>query len=93
MGQAKRKNKITTSEAIEQLLKMDIWTQRKFGREMGLDVLKQLQRDMPEHRDTLTLAAQQERLAIRACDSKDTEAWDRAVAESARLLGIIKAAR
>lgn len=88
-----KNNKITTSEAIKQLLKMDIWIQRKVGRQCGLDVIKQLQRDMPQHRDTLTLAAQQERLAIKACDSKDTEAWDRAMAESTRLTNIIKAAR
>ena len=87
-----KKSKITTSEAIKQLLKMDIWTQRKFGKECGLDVLKQLQRDMPQHRDTLALVAQQERLAIKACDSKDTEAWDKAEAESTRLYNIIKAA-
>ena len=88
-----KNNKITTSEAIKQLLKMDIWIQRKVGRQCGLAAIKQLQRDMPQHRDTLTLAAQQERLAIKACDSKDTEAWDRAMAESTRLTNIIKAAR
>jgi len=88
-----KKNKITNSEAIKQLLKMDIWTQRKLGRECGLDVLKQLQRDMPQHRNTLTLIAQQERLAIKACDSRDQQAWDRAEAESTRLTNIIKAAR
>ena len=88
-----KKNKISTSEAIKQLLKMDIWTQRRFGRQCGLDVLKQLQQDMPQHRDTLALVAQQERLAIKACDRKDTEAWDRAMAESTRLTNIIKAAQ
>lgn len=86
-----KKNKITTSEAIKQLLKMDIWTQRRFGRQCGLDAIKQLQQDMPQHHDTLALVAQQDRLAIKACDNWDHEAWDRAMAESTRLTNIIKA--
>lgn len=88
-----KKNKITTSEAIQQFLQMDIWIQRKVGRECHLQLIKQLQQDMPQHRHTLTLVAQQERLAIKACDSKDQQAWDKANAESTRLTNIIKAAQ
>ena len=89
--------KITPSQSIQQFLQMDIWIQRKVGRGAALGCLtrliKQLQQDMPQHKHTLAQVLQQERLAIKACDSKDQQAWDKANAESTRLTNIIKAAQ
>jgi hypothetical protein len=87
------KNKTATRQEIfQQFLKTDIWTQRRVGRECGLHMIKQLKLDMPEHAHTLTLVAAQERLAMKACDRRDQQAYDRATAESTRLTNIIKAA-
>ena len=85
------KNKTTTSKAIQQFLKMDIWTQRRVGRECSLHMIKQMKRDLPQYKHTLTIVASLERLAMKACDSKDQQAYDKAVADSTKLTDIIKA--
>jgi hypothetical protein len=85
------KNKTATRQEIfQQFLKMDIWTQRRVGRECSLHMIKQMKRDMPQYKHTLTLVAGLERLAMKACDSKDQQAYDKAVSESTRLTKFIK---
>jgi fatty acid/phospholipid biosynthesis enzyme len=85
------KNKTATRQEIfQQFLKMDIWTQRRVGRECSLHMIKQLKLDMPQYKHTLSLVAGLERLAMKACDSKDQRAYDKAVADSTKLTNIIK---
>ena len=81
----------TRQESFQQFLKMDIWTQLKVGRECSLHMIKQMQLDLPQHKHTLTLVAVQERLALKACDRKDQQAYDKAMAESTRLTRIMRA--
>ena len=81
-----RKNKITTSEAIQHLMQMtDVWTQRSVGCQAAMDAARALQREMPQHAGTLKAIWSYERVALMACECKEQSQWEQAKAKSDEL--------
>lgn len=77
-------------QAMASFLQMDLWTQRKIGRQAGLKMFDQLIQDMPTFADDLRAAKKWEKQAITACDRQDQAQWDEAVGQVKSIFADIK---
>ena len=79
--------------ALDSFFGMDIWTQRKIGRQAGLKLYDELASDMPAFAGDFQAAKIWEKQAIKACKLQDQAMWDEATNEVKSILGRIKSAQ
>ena len=82
--------KIDMQAAMSAFFAMDVWTQRKIGRQAGLTMYNELARDYPKYAGEFKAAKLWEKQAIRSCDLQDEAMWLEANEEIKKLMNCIQ---
>lgn len=86
----KMAKKIDMQAAMDAFFAMDVWTQRKIGRQAGLKMYDELARDYPKFAGEFKLAKVWEKEAIHSCNIQDEKLWLTANEEIKKLMDSIQ---